>query len=293
MARPVPLLSAYSPRQFSLVRVGLGLYLASHFAGLIPSARDLYGPAGMFPPDRAAPFPSVLGILVSEGSLVGFFIVLIGLALIYAAGIERRASAVLLWYGLTCLVSRSPHLLLPHDGYVGWLLLATALVPGREPFRVGRGGGDFRMPAMIYGGAWTIVALAYSVSGIFKLASPSWRSGEALRFVLECPFARLGWPRSALLAAPDWLLHGATWGALALELFFVPMCLNRSTRQAAWAAMVAMHLVTLLVLDIASVSVAMLLVHLFIVEAAWLPRVLPTNFLKFGTKARGEPRADP
>jgi hypothetical protein len=272
MAHSVSLLTAYPPYQFSLVRVGLGLYLASHFAALIPHARNLYGPLGMLPPELAAPFPSVLGHLGSDTALTVFLTSLVLLAGIHAVGIERRVTAVLLWYGWTCLLSRSPHLSLPHDGYVGWLLLAISLAPGHEPLRVGRSFRTFGLPSKLFWGAWLVVAAAYSVSGIFKLASPSWRSGEALRFVLESPFARLGWPRDALLAAPPWVLQAATWGALWLEVLYVPLCLTRWTRCAAWVAMVGMHLGTLFLLDIASVSVAMLIVHLFIMDTTWFQR---------------------
>ena len=284
MARSLSLLTSYGPYQFSALRIGLGVYLAAHFATLIPSAFELYGPLGMLPASYAAPFPSVLSHLGSRASLDGFFVVLLMLALIFALGIERRLSAVVLWYGWACLVSRSSHLLLPQDGYVGWLLLASCLVPGREPLCLGRRSGQFRMPAGIYWGAWWVVAVAYSVSGIFKLASPSWRSGEALRFVLECPFARLGWPRDALLATPKWVLEAATWGTLGLELLFAPLCLNRWTRLAAWSAMVAVHLAILLVVDIASVSAAMLLVHCFILDSSWFGA-------RFAKMLRGSPDA--
>jgi hypothetical protein len=272
MAHPLPVLTPYSPYQFALVRIGLGLYLVAHCAALMPHAWALYGPQGLLPPEHAAPFPSVLGYFDSRASLDGFLAAMMVLALAYAAGIERRVTAVLLWYGWACLVSRSPYLLVPHDGYVGWLLLATSLVPGREPLSLSRRGGQFWMPPTLYWGAWVVMATAYSISGIFKLESPSWRDGEAVRFVLECPFARLGWLRDALLSAPNGALHAATWGTLALEVLYLPLCLHGQTRRVVWTAMVGLHLVVLLVIDIASVSVAMLLAHLFTMDALWVPK---------------------
>lgn len=271
MAHPLPLLNTYSPHQFALVRIGLGCYVATHVIGLIPRSWELYGPQGMLPAAHAAPFPSVLSLLTSRTELDAFLVVVLVLALTFAAGIARRATAVLLWYAWACFVSRSPYLLLPHDGYVGWMLLATSLVPGREPLSLARRADPLQMPAAIYWAAWGVVAIAYSVSGIFKLESPSWRSGEALRLVLECPFARVGWLQGALLKLPNPVLRLTTWVCLGVEILYAPLCLHRHTRRLVWTAMVGMHLAVLLVLDIASVSVAMLIVHSFTMDRRWLP----------------------
>jgi predicted DCC family thiol-disulfide oxidoreductase YuxK len=159
--------------------------------------------------------------------------------------------------------------------FVGWLLLAHAALPGRPYGSLGaRGrvdpGGDWRMPAPIFTGAWILMALAYTYSGYTKLLSPSWMDGTALARILESPPARPTAVGAWLLELPELALQLATWGFLALELLFAPLALFRAVRPWLWLAMLSLQPALILLGGSADSSVGMMMVHFFTFNPAWI-----------------------
>lgn len=156
---------------------------------------------------------------------------------------------------------------------VGWLLLACALVPRGEGHSLQRIPADpaWEMPPVLWYGAWLILALGYSLSGIHKLLnSPSWVNGSALNHILHSPLAHDSFVCEWLLAQPPLLGQLLTWSLLALETAFAPLCLWRSTRFLAWVGMVGMHLGLLVVIDFPTLTLGVLMAHLFVFDRRWL-----------------------
>jgi len=184
-----------------------------------------------------------------------------------------RAVAACLWYGWAALLNRNVLIANPGLAYVGWLLLACTLVT-TETIRIGGKTVRIRLSSdtfpWLYWGAWTLVALGYSLSGLHKLDSPSWIDGSALRHVLQNPLARdtplVAW----VLALPPIFLRVATWASLALELLFFPLGLFWHTRRVFWCAMLGMHLGMLLLVDFADLTLGVLIMHAFLFDARWL-----------------------
>lgn len=262
-------------RLFALFRVAMGLYLAAHFAMLVPYAGEVFSNAGMLPDPylnpTAAYFPSLLNVVTSPAGVQAVLAALTALALAFAAGLWRRPVAVVLWYGWACLFNRNVLIANPAIPYVGWLLLASALVPlgeGLTPFRARD--PEWRMPPALVAGAWILMALGYSISGFHKMTAPSWLDGTAMLHLLSNPLARDSWLREVLLLAPHWLLKLLSWGVLALEAGFALYCLNGKSRFAAWALMVGMHLGIIAVIDFADLTAGMLLLHAFTFDPRWL-----------------------
>ncbi len=196
--------------------------------------------------------------------------------LCFAAGCGRRAAAVLLWYLWTCLFHRNNLISNPALPYIGLALLLTVLVPTGEgasfSLRKGfvrRAAAGWRMPAAVPGVMGWLLALGYSFSGWTKLTSPSWTDGSALRRLLDNPLARPGPLRDLLLALPEGLLQAATWGVLALELFYLPLWFAGKIRPLAWLAMVGAHLGILGVCDFADLTLGMLLAHALVLDGRW------------------------
>jgi predicted DCC family thiol-disulfide oxidoreductase YuxK len=266
--------------QYSVFRCLLGAYLLVHFARLAPYAAELFSSAGVLPEASLSPlarlFPNVLAFydppwLATASCGLG---VLASACL--AAGLRGRASALVLAYVWACFLGRNPLIANPSIPYVGWMLVAHALLPA-APYgsldakgRVDPGGG-WRMPAGIFLAAWVALALGYTYSGYTKLVSPSWVDGTAVARVLENPLARPGFLREALRGLPDGVLRALTWGALACELAFAPLALVRRLRPVAWCALLAMHLGLVVLIDFAELSLGMVLVHLFTFDPDWLP----------------------
>ncbi len=263
--------SSWTAGQYAVFRAVLGAYLLVHFLGLLPWGSEVFSSAGMLPDAAASPlhglFPSPLALLDTPAA-VG---VLLGLAaaasLALMVGVYDRRAAVGLWFVLACLFGRNPLIANPSLPFIGWLLLAHALMPARP---AGPGAPGWRMPRAIFASAWIVMALGYSYSGIMKLGSPSWLDGSALRHVLENPLARDTALRGWLLELPEPLLQAATWGALGFEIGFALLALSRRLRPLAWAAMLAMNLGLLTLVRFADLTLAMLIVHLFTLDPAWI-----------------------
>lgn len=253
---------------YVLWRVTFALYLAVHFVQLFSWAREMFSNRGVLPDATASPllflFPNVLAVWDSPAFVQGMLGAAVALCGLLAVGQWDRAAAVGLWYVLACLFGRNPLISNPSLPYVGWLLLAHAVMPSS---RLGR---DWRMPPGIYFAAWVVMAIGYSYSGATKLVSPSWLDGSALSRILENPLSRPNAVRDLLASLPAVVLQVATWGALLLELLFAPLAISTYLRPLVWGAMLAMHLALLTLIDFADLSFGMIILHLFTFDPAWL-----------------------
>jgi len=269
---------AWSGGQWSLVRALLGLYLAVHFAALVPYAAELFSAAGVFAGDASPLFrilPSPLWIADTPAVAVGLVLAgaLAGVAL--ALGWRDRIAALVAWYVLACLLTRDPLITNPSLPYVGLLLLVHAAQP-RAPYgsleAVGRTdpAGGWRLERGAWLAYWTALAVGYTYSGWTKLQSPSWLDGTAIPHVLENPLARPGFLREALAGLPAPLLHLMTWGSLAAELAFLPLALWSRTRPWIWLALAGMHFGLLTLIDFTDLSLGMLLAHAATFDPAWV-----------------------
>ncbi len=268
-----------SARHFALLRIALGAYLAAHFAALIPYGTELFSTSGMLPDASQLPsakfFPNPLSAARADGIRLTLE-VLVALAILFAAGVVRRPVAVVLWFGWACLFNRNPFIANPSIPFVGWLLLACAVIPNESPLRppLPRAEPDFSVPRSLHAGAWLLLGLGYTLSGLHKLGSPSWRDGTALRHVLELPLARDTGLRAALLGLPDGVFAVLTYGALFAELSALPLFVLRPTRPFAWLGLVAMQLGILCLLDFADLTLGLLLFHAFVFQPNWFGRRL-------------------
>src|SRR4029077_5792566 len=105
-----------------------------------------------------------------------------------------RVMAALIWYLWACLYGRNPMIGNPSLPFVGWLLLAYALIPSHSSSaRLTANSGktsSWRLPSDLYLAAWILMSLTYMYSGYTKFVSPSWIDGSALSRVLANPLAR-------------------------------------------------------------------------------------------------------
>jgi hypothetical protein len=276
----------------AIARVILGAYLFVHYLALLPYAEETFGPGGVLPSVTLNPaYPhgfTLLGRLDRPGEAALLVAALAALSLAYLVGLFTRASAVLLFVGSHQLFHRNQLTLNPSLPCLGFLLLAHALFPASPPLSVDRllarsrppGEGGDRLPRDLLAVLWIVTAVAYTYSGITKLASPSWRSGDALSLLLAGALARdtalVRWVESL----PGWSLAALTWGALLSELLFAPLALHRRLRPVAWLALMIMHAGIIVLLDFADISLGMMAFQLFTFDPRWLAatplRVTPT-----------------
>lgn len=265
-----------SAAQFTLFRIALGLYLAFHFAQLVPYGTELFSDHGMLPNARlnltSGIFPNPLARWDSSVEVTAFLAGLTILSLAFAAGAFRRVAALLLWFGWACLFNRNNLIINPSLPYIGLLLLLSALVPRGEGWSCDAARRDWEFPVSVHWVAWFLLAAGYSYSGWMKLLSPSWIDGSALTLVLQNPLARPGIVRDFLLRLPESSRQIATWISLAAELLFLPLSFSLTTRKVVWSTLFVLQIAILAVVNFADLTVAMLLVHFFTFDPRWLPR---------------------
>jgi predicted DCC family thiol-disulfide oxidoreductase YuxK len=271
--------------QFLIFRVVFGFYLVYHFLSLLPWGAELFSYKGVLPQGAMSPlfrlFPNVFLLSDSPHFVQACLVAAAILSLFLTVGRYDRVVAVLLWYLWACLYGRNPLIGNPSLPFIGWMLLAYALIPSlsnrKELSSSSEDSGPWKMPTDIFAAAWILMALAYSYSGYCKLLSPSWMDGTALRHVLSNPLARDTVLRTSLLALPMWSLNAATWAALFLELAFAPLALLRRLRPFLWLAMVGLHIGLLVLVNFSDLTIGMLLLHFFTFDPAWIPSPKPAG----------------
>lgn len=266
--------------QYSLVRAALGAYLAQHFAALLPYGAEVFSRNGAVPSPVLSGYhgllPNLLVAFDAPVAVTGALLLGVVLSVLFAFGRHDRPAALGLWYLWACLLGRNPLILNPSIPYIGWLLLAHALLLPSAPYgsldslkRADPGAG-WRFPRPLFAAAWALLALSYSYSGWTKLMSPSWWDGSALAVVLSNPLMRENRFVVFLAAQPAPLLKLLTWGALSAELFFAPLALSARLRPVLWSLLLAMHVSLLFLVDFADLSMGMVMFHLFTFDPDWL-----------------------
>ncbi len=263
----------YSPWQFALWRIAFGIFLVFYFLCLVPYASELYSDEGIFPDPTInwtyGYFPNLLNYLDSSFFVEWFVLGLAGLSLCIALGVFRRASAILVWYGMACLINRNVLTIDPALALTGWLLFALALIPRGEPLVLGKRTREvWYMPSFIYWGAWVTLGLSYTVSGVDKFMAPSWQNGSAFGYLLEMGIARKIWLNTAIHSSAV-LTVGATWISGTAYILALPLVLIRQTRLFIWLTLTGMFIFVLLAFDLVQVALAILLFHAFLIDSTW------------------------
>lgn len=256
---------AISKYQFATFRVLLGIYLCAHFIGLLPYGAELFSCKGVLP-DAHLNFthgilPNPLEHWDGPRFVAIFLRALLALSVCLTLGIARRVCALLLWYGWACLFNRNNLISNPSIPYVGLLLLFCALLPPMK---------RWQFPPALFWVAWGLLMIGYTFSGLEKLSGPSWMDGTAMLHVANNPLARPNLVRHLFVSLPLWVIRLATWGSLALEISFLPLCLFRGARPWAWLAVSALQLGILTMINFADLTFGMLMFHLFVFDPRWL-----------------------
>jgi predicted DCC family thiol-disulfide oxidoreductase YuxK len=242
---------------------------------LIPYAEELWSKDGILP-DKSynftnGIFPNILSLSDSSVAVTIFICLLSFLSILLILGFQRQIVSVLLWYGWVCLFDRNNLISNPGIPFVGWILLCLSIIPKGEALCVFSEKKEYwEFPKIIFYGAWIIMSLSYSISGIDKLNSPSWRDGSAIIHLLNNPLAR-DWPiRDFLLSVPVSILNFLSWTILIIEISFAPLAIWKKSRKWIWISTVMMHFGILLIVDFADLTFGMLMIHLFTFDASWI-----------------------
>jgi hypothetical protein len=261
----------YSSYQFSLFRIYLGgnIFLVLFFS--IPSSEALWSNQGMVSNPafnlNYGVFPNVLNKVDEPYQVIIFITILLAISLLFIAGISRRLSALILWYGWTCLINRNNLITNPAIPYTGWLLLACAVIPRGESIAFTGKNDQWYLPPIIFKTAWFLFAFGYFISGIDKLNSSSWYDGSALIKILECPLAYDFTNRINLL--PSWMMKCINWLVIIIELTVFPLSVFTKTRKWAWILATCIQSGILISLNIAPIVFGMFSIHILLFDREW------------------------
>jgi len=263
----------YPAYQFAFFRAVFGLYLFIHFLDLTPIGFEIWSNTGMISDVTLnmtyGTFPSILYIFNEDYHITSFLTVMSLLSFFVMIGFWRRTSALLLWYGWACLLHQNNLILNPGIPMVGWLLLALAIIPDGEGYSVENKKDNWEMPSILFWGAWIIVGISYTISGIDKAMAPSWIDGSAITHLLNNPLARDYFLRDWLLATPEFFREILTWSALILEIFFGALVIFSRTRMFAWLMIMTLHIGILLIVDFPDLTLGVVMIHLFTFDHRW------------------------
>ena len=272
-AHPYTYSAPYTPRQFSIFRIVFGLYLTCHFWHLSPDATELFSNQGMIPTASSSPlfgyFPNVLAYYDSPEQVQWFMMTSVFLSILFTCGIARQPVSLFLWYMWTCLFHRNIFILNPSLANVGWLLLSCVIIPRGESLRC-HAKSTWYMPTTVYWGAWFLMALGYTLSGIHKLQCPSWLDGTALYHILLTPLARQNIFTWFFFQLPWMFIKVMTWISLLLEISFLPFGIFARTRWYFWMAFLFFHFGILLTINFSDLTLGVFMIHFFVFDCRWL-----------------------
>lgn len=265
----------YEYKHYALFRVLLGSYLLVHFLYLVPYATEVFSSQGALPNAVDSPFinafPNILGYIDTPLIISCFLFLGVASSIFLIIGKLDRAASMIMVYILACLLGRNPLINNPSLPFIGWMLLLHVFVPRLDI------SNPWRLPKHLFFAAWFMLSIAYSYSGYTKLLSPSWLSGDTIRYVYENPLARDYFFRDFMLWLPPISLKVLTWLILCIELLFAPLALIKKLRPALWSIMFAVQLGFLFSLNFPDLTFPMLLIHMLTFDPAWLRSWLTRN----------------
>jgi predicted DCC family thiol-disulfide oxidoreductase YuxK len=221
-----------------------------------------------------------LGVVVhcvrlASGDTPGGVVVVVGCGAaagaMLALGRGDRTAALVAACVLASLFVRDPAHGSAALPFVGWLLLAHALLPA-APYGslAARGrsdpGGGWGVPRPIFAGSWIVMSIGYFASGLADVIGASGLDGIG-RAVPVGPL---------LEPSPSAAWRLAAWSSLLLELLYAPLAFSRRLRPWIWLAMAARHASLPLLVGSPGASappdpgLALLLPHAFTFDPAWV-----------------------
>lgn len=257
---------------FSLARMLFGLWLIQHFFFLIPYGSELYSSSGMKVAGGALYLKETLSFLRTENGITTLLYLSLTAAILFTFKIKRRICSLFLFFSWIFLFHQDLLSYNPGLPYIGWMLLALSLIPDTEErfFWKKNELQTFFFPPVLFWGLWLVVALGYTASGLHKFFfSPLWRNGDALLYVFDYPATRSETLAALYMSLPLLIQKVVNWSVILIEgLFFVAL-IHSGSRKMFWILNTLMHVGILITLKFASLSVIMLIIHVFMIEENW------------------------
>ena len=275
------------PRQFALLRIGIGLMIFYYLCELYPYRDFHYSREGWLANIRDLELinsgdGSLLFYLQGPGELHIFWLLALLAALGFALGCFTKSCALLSYVALLSIWNKNPLVLDGDDALLRIMLFYLALSACGEVWSIDAWRRHRETAAV---SIWPLrlmqwqLALLYVISGWVKFYSPAWDDGSILATLLVHPdYAR--WNAATLLQFPEfrtflrWLAHLIRgW-----EVLFPLLLLHPTTRKLSLAFGILFHSGLWLCLKLRGFAPLMLWLYLAFIPPAQFTR--QTNLLQ-------------
>ncbi len=251
------------------VRILIGTYILALLLRVYLDADFLYSINGVSGPTffryTELFFPFDISFLFTAINLQILFICAFIFAALLTIGFAIRISSVFLFFTFFLLHYRNPYSLGFYTQFMGWTLILLVIWPRRNQ------ASDYwiKYRQLLIVGAQIILATCYLTSGLAKLARPEWISGEALVYFVDLPFLRNA---TWISSMPLWAIKVGTWGALLVEILFLPLFLVPATRLFAWTIATLFQFSILIAFNIPFVTLVILIFHILAMQQSWFDK---------------------
>ena len=259
----------HEQRHFQIFRILLGLFSCFYFVRFGYYAEFAIGKEGVIPSSR---FPSlgIINLFSFFGNSLGYDVacyLAAFVSLLFAFKLLFILASLFLWFSWSSITYQVPMYSCAYEGYLGYLFIASLLA---EPTKL----GPIISKELRYSGG-LVLGFAYLASALNKWnKSPGWVNGQVVEMLCNTRLMNSDLIASTCLSAPPWFLKTLTWGGLGMEFSFLFLFIIKRTRWLAFLLGSSMHLGTLIFMQIIDVSLAMLLMYVFIWDPSWTTRVL-------------------
>jgi hypothetical protein len=226
----------YSTRQFKTFRILLGAWLAYHFISLVPYSNEMFSNENVL-------------FVICAAALA---------AVLLAANFARKFMALYLYGTLVFLIYSNKFYYDIDLDYLGWLLLASVFVSETKE-------GKYEIPTILFWGAWAVLGLSYTLSGVSKFSDQNWQDGRAISLVMNQAVSRV-YTEFYKTEVMQVVFRLSTWFVLLAETLFLPMICYNKTRRIAFWSMTMVQIGIAFMTIVSELNVAALLFHLFVLE---------------------------
>lgn len=191
--------------------------------------------------------------------LVYFFSMI---SLFYILGIYEKASLFFLWLGIIFITEMNPMIKNVSFNYIGFMLFSGLFLPSQSL--------NWRIPKILKEGMWFILALGYSLSGLYKLRDYHWVDGTAIQALLHSVIARnnflVQWADSH-----SWLTMFNSYFTLIMEIISFPIVFSLRGRRLFFVGMTIVHLGIATFTMLTTLSISMLIFHFYLIVDSFEP----------------------
>lgn len=277
----------HGTRTFAIVRIGFGAITAAFLLVNLPVRDQIWGPDAsyswelFFQTSIEAGQPSLFLLSPSAVWADVLYLALLAASLLFAAGWGGRTTTIVFYVLLWSLQVRNPLATNGGDNLMRILLVymifarvtahysVDALrarrrerrgVPPRRSFTIGTVAHNAALIACI-----AQVCILYFTSSLYKVQGEMWQNGTALYYVMRTADYN-SWPElSAMVYQNPFLVVGATYAAVFVQLFLPFVLVNRTLKAILLPLVMGMHVAIGVFMGLPFFSATMLVADLFLV----------------------------